>query len=96
MSSLVETYQRGVLDKSEAMLVYDALATLQQTRLDTLAINKQTPDAVDEAVTANLARMFMTLTKEDASIVAELPRLQSFAEQLTELAKLLQQRGLGR
>jgi hypothetical protein len=40
--------------------------------------------------------MFMTLTKEDASIVAELPRLQSFAEQLTELAKLVRQREPGK
>jgi hypothetical protein len=92
MRSYVQTYQRGVQDLSEAMLVYDSLATLQQTRLDTLALNKQAPDSVDEAITSNLAQMYTALTKEDASPIAEITRLQSMTTLLGELADLLQQR----
>lgn len=92
MNSFVQTYQRGVGDVDEAMLVYDALATLQQARLDTLALKQQKPDAVDQAVTANLSRMFELLTKENTTSGAELVRRQQMTAQMAELARLLAQR----
>jgi hypothetical protein len=91
MRSVVQTYQRGLTDTSEAMLVYDALATLQQTRLDTLALQNQDPSETDRQITTNLAAMFEALTKVDSAPIAELTRLQAMKVQLTELAKLLQQ-----
>ena len=96
MRSFVQTYQRGVADTSEAMLVYDALATLQQTRLDTLALQKKTPDKLDQAVTASLAKVFAALTKADNTPIAELTRVQNVTAQLAELAKLLQRRESGK
>jgi hypothetical protein len=95
MRSIVETYQRGLNDTAEAMLVYDALATLQQTRLDILAIQNQEPSEADRQITAKLAQMFEALTKADPSPIAELTRLQSMTAQLAELAKLLQQQEVG-
>ncbi|MDZ4658404.1 MAG: multiheme c-type cytochrome [Bythopirellula sp.] len=91
MRSLVQTYERGVADTSEAMLVYDALATLQQSRLDTLALKNIKPTQLDQAITANLAQMFDALTKADNTPIAELTRVQNMTTELTELAKLLQQ-----
>jgi hypothetical protein len=95
MRSLTDTYVRGVADTSEAMLVYDALATLQQTRLDKLTFEKKPPDDVDQAITASLAAMYESLTKKDDTPIAEITRIQSVAAHLTDLARLLEQRGAG-
>jgi hypothetical protein len=92
MNSFVQTYQRGVGDVGEAMLVYDALATLQQARLDTLTLKQQKPDTVDQGVTANLARMFELLTKKNTTSGTELVRRQQMTAQMEELAQLLSQR----
>ncbi len=92
MNSFAETYQRGVGDIDEAMLVYDALATLQQARLDTLALKQQKPDAVDEAVTASLAKIFELLTKENKTSGDEFNRRSDMQAQLAEFARLLAQR----
>lgn len=90
MRSITQTYQRGLTDTSEAMLVYDALATLQQTRLDTLSLQNQELSEADRQITASLAAVFEALTKVDPSPIAELTRLQAMTTQLAELAKLLQ------
>jgi hypothetical protein len=95
MRSIVQTYQRGLTDTSEAMLVYDALVTLHQTRLDTLSVQNQEPSEIDRQITASLAQMFETLTKVDPSPIAELTRLQAMTTQLADLAKLLQQQEAG-
>jgi hypothetical protein len=95
MRSLVQTYARGVADTSEAMLVYDALATLQQTRLDKLTFAKQAPDEVDRAVTAELAKIYVSLTKDDPTPIAEITRVQNMTAHLAELNKLLAQRRAG-
>jgi hypothetical protein len=93
--SIVQTYQRGLNDTAEAMLVYDALATLQQTRLDTLALQNQELSDQDRQITTRLSAMFEALTKVDSSPIAELTRLQAMTTQLAELGKLLQQEGVG-
>jgi hypothetical protein len=95
MLTLVQTYERGIADSSEAMLVYDALATLQQTRLDKLAAEKKTPKAGDEAITASLAKMFESLTKEDSTPIAEITRVQNVTTELTALGQLLARQEAG-
>ncbi len=92
MRSLVETYERGMADASEAMLVYDALASLHQSRLDTLALQNDKPNEIDQAITANLAAMFIALTKEEARPTLEPDRIKEMTRLLAEMAKLLQQR----
>ncbi len=90
MHSLVGNYsQQGVIDFSQAMLVYDALASLQQSRLDMLAVENSEPTALDTAITAKLGEMYLALTQENSAPDAEITRTKRLNEQLKELAQLI-------
>ena len=91
MHSLVQNYASvGVIDSSQAMLVYDALASIQQSRLDMLARKKTQPSALDTAITDKLADIYISLTEENPAPDAEITRAKKTNAQIAELSQLLQ------
>lgn len=84
-----QALNKGVEDWSEASQVYDALASLQQARLDTSAA----PSPVDEQISTALSGMFDLLSQRYHQPANYIYRVEEMNAHLHELGQLYDQRG---
>ena len=80
--------KQGVGSWSRATLVYDALVSLHQTRLDSAKVT----NAIDQQITSALEGVYEVLTERYRQPVNYIYREQEMKERLGDLSKLYEQR----
>ena len=86
---LQHALQQGITDWSQATLLYDALVSLHQTRLD----STQVTSALDEQITVVLQAMYHDLSGRYRQEAKYFFHAKQFNDQLRALVKLYKQRG---